>query len=420
MKLSFPQTLDQLKRVPLHPISVREIKKGNPWITADQFSKRFPANQFFLIGRDQNRREICVFLHDPSHPKIKGRVWSHYPFQASHVTNFPEELFERLRKSIQRRLESGVQEERDNFYLVFGESDQLPGLFIQKIGEQVLIQLYATFWNQLQDLLFQQLKTVLKDFFPKEYIELWLQERGNPKQPKMVNVANINGSSKKKNQNIVIQEFGINYLVSFQKNYDLGIYTDMSSIRKKLTSLFQQGTSVLNLYAYTGAFSLFALKQGATRVVSVDLSPKYMEWLEKNMGLNPELKFSRHQGIVKPTNKAVRELQESGEEFDLVICDPPSASSDGKKTSSSFQNYQELLPKLINVTKSGGYVLAFLNTHQISLQKFRNQVKKILQTNNLDRSVVENRTIGLGEDCPTLKGFREGSYLKGILLQKKR
>ena len=170
----------------------------------------------------------------------------------------------------------------------------------------------------------------------------------------------------------------------------------------------------------TGAFSLFALKHGARDVVSVDLSDKYMKWLEQNLSLNPEFKLGHHQSITKPVHKAIKGLQKEERTFDFLICDPPSASTDGKKTSSSFQNYVEFLPGFVKLVNQGGFLLLFLNTHQTGLQKFRNHIKKILEKNQLSDQVREQRTFGLGEDCPTLRGFQEGNYIKGILLQVKK
>lgn len=415
----FPESISQIKRVPLHPISVREIRKGHPWITKDQYSVRFPKDQLFLIGCDQARKEVCLFMHDPEHPRIKGRVWTQQSLKNLELKDFSALIWKRISKAIQRRLTTDVPAERDNFYMIFGEADQLPGLFVQVVGDQVVIQTYAFFWDHFHELLVEQLSIALKTFYERHPFALWMQERKDPTQPKMVLLGGRHSSNKKKNKDYVIQEFGINYLVGFQKNYDLGIYTDMASIRKKIAPLLQESRSVLNLYSYTGAFSLFALKQGANNVVSVDLSEKYMGWLEQNLSMNDDLKASYHRGITKPVNQAVRALIREKQSFDFLICDPPSASSDGKKTSSAFRNYEELLPDLVRLMNDGGHLLLFLNTHQIGLQKFRNHLTKILKNNELTGSVWEQQTFNLGEDCPTLRGFREGNYLKGVLLKIK-
>ncbi len=411
-------SFEQIKRVGLHDISLREIKKGHPWITRDQFTKKFPQHHFFLFGCDRNRREICLFINDPDHPKIKGRVWQKFPFSKTGSIDFATEFRTRIGKSIAKRAQANLLNERENFYLVFAEADQRPGLFVQMVGDQIIVQIYAYFWKDLIGLIEEELIANLQTFFSDIRFEIWVQERRGPENLEINSLQRLKGK-KAKTHKLIIQEFEVQYLLHIKKNYDLGIFSDMASVRKSLIPYFSASKSLLNLYSYTGAFSLFPLKKGTKHVTSVDLSEKYMQWLEQNLSLNPEIKLNRHQSICQPVTKAVKELQKKHQKFDFIICDPPTSSSDGNKKSSSFNSYSNLLPELNNLLHSGGHLLLFLNTHQIGLQKFRSQINKTLTATGLKKLYTEKQCFGLGEDCPTLRGFREGSYLKGILLAKK-
>ncbi len=183
-----------------------------------------------------------------------------------------------------------------------------------------------------------------------------------------------------------------------------------------MTSIIHNESEVLNLYSYTGAYSLWALKLGAKFVTSVDLSPKYIEWLQQNVALNPELNHNRHEALIVSVDEALSELKTKNKFFDLVICDPPSSSSDGEKRTSAIKSYKDLLSKMDRVLKPGGKIIAFLNTHQVTQEKFERTLKDYLL--ELKFNYKMSTRLQLGQDCPTLKGFPEGSYLKGIVLEK--
>src|SRR5690606_21557338 len=114
-----------------------------------------------------------------------------------------------------------------------------------------------------------------------------------------------------------LNEFGMQYLIRLGSSYDTGLYTDMSSVRDTLKNEITADSTVLNLYSYTGAFSLWALKLGAKFVTSVDLSPKYIEWLQQNLGLNPEIDSSKHEAMVRACDEALNELTSSGKKYNF-------------------------------------------------------------------------------------------------------
>jgi 23S rRNA (cytosine1962-C5)-methyltransferase len=188
----------------------------------------------------------------------------------------------------------------------------------------------------------------------------------------------------------------------------------MSAIRTQLAPHFIPGQKVLNLYAYTGAYSLFALKHQATKVISVDLSAKYLQWLETNLQLNPKLNSKAHESVAQDTTKF---LQNTPDHFDIIICDPPSFSSNKKKSASAFKQYDELLPLIVKHLTKQGKAFIFLNTHSITKNKFLKKVETILKEQKLPATIIKH--LGLQDDCPRRKGFPEGDYLKGFIIQKR-
>lgn len=404
-----------LNRVNLHPASCKYLKLGHPWITEDTYTKRFPKNDFFLVGVDEkNRQEIALLINDPEHKNVKARLWSLNPEDWKKEIDFKTQLEERIKNSLERRARSSYSTERENFYLVNGESDFLPGLLVLKLKNQILIQYYALFWKKVEIDLLEVLTAQLKNIFPENVLEdIWIQER-NFNQTKSIRSINDNKSA-----DFILSEYGINYQIRLNENYDFGIYTDMSAIRSQMRPYLQKSKSLLNLYSYTGAFSLYALNLGLTDVVSVDLSSKYLAWLDENIALNPELNKQAHNSLCMPSEKALEKLLNENKKFEAIICDPPSASSDGQNTSSALKSYEKLLPAMLKLLSKNGSLFVFLNTHTISWNKFEEKLKQIIATTEFANQINIGKRFKLSDDCLPLKGFHEGDYLKGFLIDFK-
>lgn len=394
----------------IHPISIKLIRAGHPWITADNFSNRFPRQSEFIIATDDRKRPMAFLIHDPNHKNVKARVWStKYPFERE-AQHFTASIQARLDLAIEKRIQDAALKERDNYYLVFGEADQLPGIFILKLKDRVLIQFYTSFWNRYKSIM----QTTVQEIFPEIKDEnIWFQLRGETRELQKLPV---NAKNPEQRDEFHIQEFGLQYLIRMGSSYDHGLYTDMSFVRYSLKKYIHANSAVLNLYCYTGAFSLWAMKLGATQVTSVDLSPKYIEWLQQNLGLNPELNSTQHEALTMSVEEALVKLRHEERKFDFIICDPPSSSSDGEKRTSAIKSYKDLISKMDKVLNPKGHLVIFLNTHQVTNQKFEKTIQEILGELKLNYKL--GTRLSLGQDCPTVKGFPEGNYLKGLVLEK--
>ncbi len=394
----------------IHPVSIKLLRQGHPWITSDNFSNRFPKQSEFIVATDERKRPIALLIHDPHHRNVKARVWStKFPFDRE-AQHFTASIQGRLDLAFEKRFQQKELKERENYYLVFGEADQLPGLFILKLKDRILVQFYTNFWNRYKSII----QTTLQEIFPEITDEnIWFQLRGETKQLQKLPQNSVDPDRK---DEFHLAEFGIQYLIRLGLSYDHGLYTDMSSIRQIIKGYIKPQMKVLNLFSYTGAFSLWSLKLGASSVVSVDLSPKYIEWLQHNLSLNPELDHTRHEAMNKSVEEALEEVHKEKRTFDLIICDPPSSSSDGEKRTSAIKAYKELLMKMDRVLANHGKLVVFLNTHQLNQDKFERTLKDYLMELKLDYKISSR--LQLGQDCPTLKGFPEGSYLKGMVLEK--
>lgn len=398
--------ISKIPRVALHPASCKYLKLGHPWITEDSYTKRFPKNAPLLIGVDEKTKsDVALLVQDPEHKTVKARLWSLN--KEEWTLDFVQELKKRLSASIEKRLP--LLNERENLFIVNAEADFLPGLLIQLLKDEVMIQYYALFWKSKEKIIFETLKQMLPNLK-----EIWIQER-NFNQKKEIRSVN-----KSQESEFILKEFGLNYKIRINQHYDFGIYSDMSAIRKLMTPYLKEHKSLLNLYSYTGAFSVYSLGLGFNEVCSVDLSSKYLNWLEENISLNPQLNPAFHTSLCMPSEKAMGKLIGENKKFEVIVCDPPSASSDGSKVSSALKSYETLLPQMLSLLANNGKIFAFLNTHAISWKKFEDKLKQIIDESEFKDRVIIGKRFKLSEDCTPLKGFHEGDYLKGFLIEFKQ
>jgi 23S rRNA (cytosine1962-C5)-methyltransferase len=393
-------------KVNLHPASCKYLKLGHPWITEDTYTKNFPKNAFFLIGVDEKQKQdVALLINDPLHKTVKARLWS--LDKAEWTKEFKEVLGERIKKAIDLR--RPLMKERENIFLINGESDGLPGLLVQLLKNELMIQYYALFWKDQEEILAEFLKENLEGIK-----DIWIQER-NFDQAKAIRSLKGAASSE-----FTLTEFGLNYQIKINQHYDFGIYSDMSAIRKNMRPYLEGKQSLLNLFSYTGAFSVYCMDMGFTQVTSVDLSAKYLSWLDENIALNPMLGKDHHTSLCMPSERAMDKLIGEKKKFEAIVCDPPSASSDGQKISSALKSYENLLPQMLELLdEEKGQIFAFLNTHTISWNKFEEKLKSIIDTSKFKNKVVIGKRFKLNEDCVPLKGFHEGDYLKGFLIEFK-
>ncbi|MDB9786940.1 class I SAM-dependent methyltransferase [Bacteriovoracaceae bacterium] len=398
--------------VVLHPKTIKLLNKGHPWILKDSFTDEFPKRDQLLLGKNRGEAPSYQFIHDPLHSKIKGRVWKSHPPFDNNTQDFKKTLDTRLDEAFQKRKESHLFEQRQNIYLCYGEADSLPGLFVLKLGPHLVISCTTSFWKKY----FSQIVGKTSSLLHSTVKYVWIQYRGQKPQ----HDENYKPYGRTVPWNEVpeedcwITEFDLQYKISISQHKDLGIYTDMASIRKTLNPLFLDKLNVLNLFAYTGAFSQLALKNNANKVVSVDQSKQNGDWLIQNIEKN---QFSSHKLVINSVEKALTDLSRHSEFFNVIVCDPPPLMSIANKTLNSSQFYDIYLKLLIQILDpKNGKLIIFINTHHVKESMFL----KDMETRMKPFPKIQIKTkLQQGEDCPTYSQFPEGKSIKGIIISYK-
>ncbi len=400
----------KIKPAELHPATIKYLNLGHFWVTEESYTKRFPKDADLILGIDsKTKKEVGLFIPDFRHKNVKARF-----FSKDKNIDVLTEIKKRVDLALLKRVGLNLFSERENVLLINGESDLLPGLLVMCLKNQILIQYYALYWSNFEATVIEALKSSLAQHFPTlAILDYWIQERTFDQKK---SIRSINNTTMPE---FILKEFDINYKIRINAYYDYGIYTDMSAIRKQIFPFLKNKKKALNLFCYTGAYSLYALKNKVTEVTSVDLSDKYLQWLNENILLNGDLDINHHRSINTSVDKALDKFLADVEQFDFILSDPPSSSSDGDKRENAFSAYEKTLPKLLKLLTKNGSLVVFLNTHQISWNKFEEKLKNIIDQSEFKNQVIIGKRFKLAEDYLPTKGFHEGDYLKGFLIEFK-
>jgi 23S rRNA (cytosine1962-C5)-methyltransferase len=405
--------------VEISSLSAIYLQKGHPWVTQDHYTKRFPVKAH-LLQAFYHKRPYAWLLHDPEHPHIKARLWT--LCADSNNQQMSEELFlnifgQRLSQAFEKRKSFLKESRRENHYLLFGEGDDLPGLFLQQLGSTLIVQFFSHFWerfgdNKIISLILQSLKNHLQ----YDPLALFIQKRGKQTEHSLRSYL-LPHRPPIGPEPILVKELHNQFALHLDSP-DFGLYTDMASMREMMDSEWKKKApeKCLNLFSYTGAFDLLALSHGS-EVDSVDLSPQHLQWLKQNLDLNsllPSRSIHLHQLSVE---KALTYFKQQNRSFDTIICDPPPVLSLKGKTYSSMQFYQYFGMNCLQLLQKRGILWMFLNTHKIPLNTFVKNMKKLIYSQseyNYSCEVLQTTSW----DRPQKGSFPEGHYLKCLKIQR--
>ncbi len=205
-----------------------------------------------------------------------------------------------------------------------------------------------------------------------------------------------------------VTERGLAYRVRPWEGPDVGLYADMREVRAWLEPHWG-GRSLLNLFAYTGAFSVSAAAHGASEVVTVDLAAPAIERVEENFVAN-ELELGPHEFYAEDTFKALDRFRRTGRSFDVIIADPPSFSRSDVGIWSAKRDWPRLVTAACRVLAPDGWLVVASNQGEVSPKEYNGLLLKGFE--KAGRRAQEIQRFGQGPDFPAAAWFPEGRYLK--------
>ena len=312
---------------------------------------------------------------------------------------------ERLAEALRLRLSLGLDREDNNaFRLVHGEGDFLPGLIVDIYGHTAVVQAHSPgmhFARQTIALALTELEGIsISNVYYKSETTLPYKAQLDPQNEYIIGGFDTN----------VATENGLNFHVDWLKGQKTGFFVDQRDNRSLLQK-FAKGRNVLNMFCYTGGFSVYALRGGATKVHSVDSSAKAVALTDANVNLN----FpgdDRHQSFAVDAFKFLDEMEPGA--YDLVILDPPAFAKHRSAIRNALRGYQKLNARAMEKMPKGSILFTFSCSQAISKEQFRLAVFSAAAQTGRRVRILHQLT--QPADHPVNIYHPEGEYLKGLVL----
>lgn len=312
---------------------------------------------------------------------------------------------ERLQSALDVRIGVGIADSPTNntYRLVHGEGDYLPGLVIDCYGSTAVMQAHSVGMHVCRNEICQALVQVMGDRIANVYY------KSETTLPYKADLHQENGFLVGGDAGNVAIENGLKFHIDWLRGQKTGFFVDQRENRSLLEQ-YAKGKSVLNMFCYTGGFSVYAMRGDAKQVHSVDSSAKAIELTNDNVALN----FpgdARHEAFCED---AFKYLDEHDQQYDLIVLDPPAFAKHRAALRNALKGYTRLNVKGLQRIKKGGILFTFSCSQVVTKDNFRNAV--FTAAAQVGRKVRILHQLHQPADHPINIYHPEGEYLKGLVL----
>lgn len=389
----------------LRELATKRINNGGKLVKVKDFQNEEKAKHFIegdiIILNDFDNQFLAKMLVGRQN---KGIGWI--------VTTYMDEYWDEnlvyysLQDAIEARQSFFNNESTTAFRLFNGEGDGIGGVTIDWYDHYLQINWYSLgiyeyrqwFFNVISELL-PQVKGVYETlrFQTDEYEQIQLVSGEPAPQP------------------LVIKENDINYAVYLGESWMTGIFLDQRDVRDFIKTQ-SQDMSVLNIFSYTGAFSVAAALGGSNRTVSVDVANRSLELTTEQFALNGiQIEDSAHEVRVMDVFNYLDYAQKNAITYDLIVSDPPSFARTKKKQFRVEEDYVSLAKQLFNLTNPNGMTILSTNHSGYAMEQFRDEM--IAVTQEIDGTFYLIQQFELPEDFP-VSSDEESNYLKVLVFYR--
>lgn len=368
------------------------IKRFHPWVFSGAIFKKSFEGEDSRWVRVLDAREKFLALGYYADSSIAVRVVSFEDIQ-------PDSIFwkQKFEKALLVREAIGFlgDENSTSFRLINGEGDGIPGLIVDVYAGTAVFQFHHPFLYNIREEIIEGFKAnvalenkriVIRNTYEKHAPT---QETGEPE---------------------IMHEHGIKFSVDPFGGQKTGFFLDQRENRFLLEK-YARGKTVLNTFCYTGGFSLYALRGGAKRVVSVDISAYAMQQVETNLELNG-WKDAAHESVC---TDVIPYLNEVGKDFDLIVLDPPAFAKSLSKRHNAIQAYKRLNKAALEAIQPNGLIFTFSCSQVVTRELFERTIYSAAIEAGRNVRVLHRLT--QSPDHTTSVFHTEGEYLKGLVLQ---
>jgi len=395
-----PQTVPRL-RLKVTPAAQQHLRAGHPWLYESSVKSQNREGQAgeLAVVLDRQDRFLAIGLYDPGSPLRLRALHVGAP-----VTVDRTWWADHLDRALAVR-EGLFDEQTDGYRLINGESDRWPGLVLDRYAGTLVMKLYTAAW-------FPHLKMVLEllsERFPGYAVVLRLS-RNIQDGAKVIGLHDgqvLQGELE--GETVVFSESGLKFEADVVKGQKTGFFLDQRENRRRVETL-SNGRRVLNAFSFTGGFSLYGARGGATSVVSLDLSQHALAGAKRNFALNPQLARVGHQTVQDDVFEYLRQDQEP---FGLIVLDPPSLARRESERAAAISAYATLAEDALKLLSRGGILVSASCSAHVSEREFFAAVRGAVERSG--RGSVELETSAHAPDHHAT--FAEAEYLKAIFIQ---
>jgi 23S rRNA (cytosine1962-C5)-methyltransferase len=393
-------------RVRLTPSAERQVRRRHPWVFDQSIRKMNRAGHSgdLAVIYDKQDKFLAVGLYDPDSP-IRIRV-----LHAGKPARIDAAFWQQKLQAAVELRDEVVQPDTTGVRWIYGENDGWPGLILDAYADTLVIKLYSAAWYPH---LLQQV-ALFQDHFQPERIVLRLsrniQSLPAP-DPGWIDGLVLSGPPLA--DAVIFEESGIRLRADVIRGQKTGFFLDQRDNRRQIGEL-AAGKSVLNLFSFSGGFSLHAARGGARSVTNVDISQHALRECDENWQLNSHLPaFSNcQQHNIQADVFAWLENHRSAPAYDLVIIDPPSLAQRKADREDALKAYRELALAGIRQTRPGGTLLCCSCSAHVSRSDFIGAIQEAVEVSGQPFEIKQ--ICGHAPDHPG--GISELDYLKAVYL----
>ena len=391
-----------MHKVYLKPGKEESLKRFHPWVFSGAIAR--------IDGKPEEGEIVEVYT---SKKDFIARGHFQIGSIAVRVLTFRED--ETIDNSFWRRKLATAREMRrsigligrtDNntYRLVHGEGDNLPGVVIDIYARTAVMQAHSAGMHMER----MQIAEALTEVMQGEVDNIYYKSETT--LPYKADLFPENGFLKGGSTDNVATEYGLNFHIDWLKGQKTGFFVDQRENRSLLEK-YAHGRTVLNMFCYTGGFSVYAMRGGALSVHSVDSSAKAIELTNKNIGLNfPD--DPRHKSFAEDAFKFLEQMDDNA--YDLIVLDPPAFAKHRDALRNALMGYRKLNARAFGKIKPGGILFTFSCSQAVSKEQFRTAVFTAAAMSG--RSVRILHQLTQPADHPVNIYHPEGEYLKGLVL----
>jgi 23S rRNA (cytosine1962-C5)-methyltransferase len=387
-------------RLELFPRAEVAARSGHPWIYADSVKSqnREGVTGELAVMYDKKDRFMAIGLYEADSP-IRVRIL-HCGKPATIDGGWWRA---KARACLAKREKVVLCEATDGARLINGESEGFPGLVADIYAGTLVVKIYSASWLPH----WEEIESVFREVFKPAHLILRLSRNITAFAAGMGFTEGFRGDAGE--ETVVFSENGIRFEAAVLKGQKTGFFLDQRDNRARVEQL-AAGRDVLNVFSFTGGFSLYAARGGARSVTDLDISRHALESAARNFSLNPSLAVVKRHAVQAD---AFRWLAESAERYDLIITDPPSLAKRESEREGAAQAYARLNLAALHRLRTGGILIAASCSAHVSAEEFYNAVEESLRENG--RPFRELWRSGHAPDHPA--AFREAEYLKAICVE---